>query len=53
MSRTRSQSEIIAAQEEFFDRVWHERHLVHLMKHEETAPHEGDVSTILAAAPVP
>lgn len=30
----RSESEIIAAEEEFFDRVWHERHLVGLMKHE-------------------
>lgn len=30
----RSQSEIIAAQEEFFDRVWYERHLVHRYKHE-------------------
>ena len=24
----RSQSEIVAAKQEFFDRVWHERHLV-------------------------
>lgn len=30
----RSQSEIIAAQEEFFDRVWYERHLVGRLKHE-------------------
>jgi len=30
----RSQSEIIAAEQEFFDRVWHERHLVGRYKHE-------------------
>ncbi|MBA3370495.1 MAG: restriction endonuclease [Thermoleophilaceae bacterium] len=30
----RSQSEIIAAEEEFFDRIWYERHLVGRMKHE-------------------
>jgi hypothetical protein len=30
----RSQSEIIAAEQEFFDRVWYERHLVHIDKHE-------------------
>jgi hypothetical protein len=27
-TRMRSESEIIAAEQEFFDRVWHERHLV-------------------------
>jgi Restriction endonuclease len=30
----RSQSEIIAAEQEFFDRVWYERHLVGRRKHE-------------------
>jgi hypothetical protein len=30
----RSQSEVIEAEQEFFDRVWYERHLVHRMKHE-------------------
>jgi hypothetical protein len=30
----RSQSEVLAAQEEFFDRVWHERHLVSRHMHE-------------------
>lgn len=30
----RSQSEIIAAEEEFFDRVWHERHLIGIQEHE-------------------
>jgi hypothetical protein len=30
----RSQSEILAAEQEFFDRVWHERHLVGRYKHE-------------------
>jgi hypothetical protein len=30
----RSQSEVIAAEQEFFDRVWYERHLVHRMQHE-------------------
>ena len=30
----RSQSEVMAAQEEFFDRVWHERHLVGRHDHE-------------------
>jgi hypothetical protein len=30
----RSESEIIAAEQEFFDRVWYERHLVGRMKHE-------------------
>ena len=31
---TRSQSEVLAAQEECFDRVWYERHLVARHKHE-------------------
>jgi hypothetical protein len=30
----RTQSEILEAEQEFFDRVWHERHLVHVDKHE-------------------
>ena len=30
----RSQSEIIAAEQEFFDRIWYERHLVRRMMHE-------------------
>lgn len=30
----RSQSEIVAAEQEFFDRVWHERHLVFRARHE-------------------
>lgn len=30
----RTQSEILEAEQEFFDRVWHERHLVHVHKHE-------------------
>jgi hypothetical protein len=30
----RTQSEILEAEQEFFDRVWHERHLVHVYKHE-------------------
>jgi hypothetical protein len=30
----RSQSEIIVAEQEFFDRVWYERHLGHRDKHE-------------------
>jgi hypothetical protein len=29
----RNQSEILAAEQEFFDRVWYERHHVHLAKH--------------------
>jgi len=32
LSGTRSQSEILAAESEFYDRVWHERHLVMLAK---------------------
>ena len=30
----RTQSEIVEAEQEFFDRVWHERHLVHVDKHQ-------------------
>jgi len=30
----RSEAEIIAAEAEFFDRVWHERHLMNVMDHE-------------------
>lgn len=30
----RSESEILEAEEEFLDRVWYERHLVHKRKHE-------------------
>jgi Restriction endonuclease len=39
LGRTRSQSEIIAAEQEFFDRVWYERNLVfrHKYEHEEQA----------------
>jgi hypothetical protein len=32
---TRLQSEILAAESEFFDRVWHERHLVSMARHED------------------
>jgi hypothetical protein len=48
----RSQSEIIAAEAEFFDRVWYERHLVHVMKHEsgERPLREDILRTALQAA---
>jgi hypothetical protein len=34
LTEIRSETEIIEAEQEFFDRVWHERHLVHRYKHE-------------------
>lgn len=40
----RTQSEILAAESEFFDRVWHERHLVRMQKHEDgTSPMEPEI----------
>ncbi|MCP9491827.1 MAG: restriction endonuclease [Solirubrobacteraceae bacterium MAG38_C4-C5] len=48
----RSQSEIIAAEQAFFDRVWHERHLVGLMRHEsgESPMKDGILKGALEAA---
>lgn len=48
----RSESEIIAAQDEFYDRVWHERHLVHSDKHEtgESPMREDILKVALEAA---
>jgi hypothetical protein len=40
----RSESDILAAEEEFFDRVWHERHLVHRLRHESgEKPMQNDI----------
>jgi hypothetical protein len=47
----RGESEIIAAEEEFFDRVWHERHLVSRYKHESgEEPMREDIHKMALAA---
>lgn len=47
----RSQSEILEAEQEFFDRVWHDRHLVGRMKHESgEKPMREDIYTMALEA---